>query len=563
MTAVDLIDRPDAMAAPTPDHPRGSPEWERLRRLIYKKAINLTDRIYYDFRVMLTDGETVAAAGRLMWRIIKPYAPEVLVGPGFGSMPLVYGVAQAALEEGVNLRILMVRDQRKTHNRKRWVEGERPAPGAAAVIIDDFMAAGSAIPLVDEALASEKIDLSIKALALFYDMWNPLGSRQLSVNRFPVAALYRRHDIGLSRDCFDAKPPTMKGDFPDFISKDPLWVRYSLNEKGEAKRKSAPVIADGAVFAADDHARVWRHEIADGSITWRYDSLSDPRKGIVQLMQHVEGSLIFGCYDGTVTRLDAADGTVQWRRRCGSYIHATPWLDLPNRRLFVNTEQWNDGAPTGRLLAMDWDTGAIRWAQPHAYWAPCSPAYDAESDIVVAASNDKVTLGVSAADGALRWRFEAHGLVRGRPAIADGRVYLATESGRLHCLDAMTGELHWTRRTGKGEEHQFLSIVDGCVLVLEGSGHVIAFDQTTGEIRWMTRLRSRGNWGAVAYGRYQVLLSRDGHLAVLEPAKERKVWEGAIKGRFLQPPALKDGFLAAAGARLGLQLFKINPLYAD
>ncbi|MEI8325435.1 MAG: hypothetical protein WCH44_08725, partial [Betaproteobacteria bacterium] len=126
-----------------------TPEWEALRQEILAKAILLTDRLSYDFRRLLTHGRNVDIAGRLMWRLIKPFAPQVLIGPGFGAMPLLFSTAMAALADGVDVTILMVRDKRKEHNQKMWIEGNRAAAeGQRAVMIDDFMLAGSALPLV-------------------------------------------------------------------------------------------------------------------------------------------------------------------------------------------------------------------------------------------------------------------------------------------------------------------------------------------------------------------------------------------------------------------------------
>ena len=105
----------------------------------------------------------------------------------------------------------MVRDKRKDYNQKRWVEGHRPsAQGKRAVLIDDFMRTGSALPLVQEALRADKVDVALCAVALFFDTWEPLGSRQISASALPVISLFTRHDVGLSRDCFDAVPPLMK-----------------------------------------------------------------------------------------------------------------------------------------------------------------------------------------------------------------------------------------------------------------------------------------------------------------------------------------------------------------
>jgi outer membrane protein assembly factor BamB len=259
------------------------------------------------------------------------------------------------------------------------------------------------VPLVEEALKADKHDLDLRAVVLFFDMWEPLGSRQMSVGRYPITSLFKRHDIGLPRDCFDAKPPLMKGAYPEFIEQR-LWWRFDLNKTTSYPHKCSPVIADGGVFVADDQSNVWRHNLYDGAVEWKYESLGRPLKGIVQLLQYAERSLVFGCYDGTVTRLDAGSGDIIWRWRQDSSVHATPALDLPNGRLFVNTEQWNQGAPFGHLQCLDWKSGKTIWTLAHKYWPPGTPEFNAQCKAVIATCNDQTILCVDADSGELRWK---------------------------------------------------------------------------------------------------------------------------------------------------------------
>lgn len=549
------------------------PEWELLRRQIIDKAIYFSDQLVFDFRRMLTQSRNAEMAGRLMWQLVKPYAPQVLIGPGFGASPLLFSTALAALADGVELQTLMVRDKRKAHNQKRWVEGDHAsAAGKRAVMLDDFMKAGSALPLVREALKADSIKLDIVALALFFDMWEPLGSRQISTSQLPVVSLFARHDIGLSRDCHDAVPPLMKGSAPDFVNETPRWWRVGLNRDMSYPTKCAPVIADGAVFVADEHSTLWKHDLDTGDIHWSVPSLESPKKGIVQKLQLVQGSLIYGCYDGSLTRVNAQTGAIEWRWKIDSSIHATPAIDEAGGRVFINTEQWNGGQPCGHLQCLDLATGRLLWKHRHAWWPPGSAAYCAATGLVVAPCNDESLLALDADSGSVKWRFKTEGLVRGQALVAavqgKSRLYVATERGRLHCLDTATGEVIWTRRYGQGLWHQFLVADDQAVFVMDGKWHFMALDLESGATRWLSRLRSPGCWQPVRCGNYLVVLSRQGHLAVFDPAREIKVWEGRIPGSYHQPPAIAvdasgKAVLVAASSSSGLLTFDIHAHYAE
>ncbi|KAL0630330.1 hypothetical protein Q9L58_010823, partial [Maublancomyces gigas] len=170
--------------------------------------------------------------------------------------------------------------------------------------------------------------------------------------------------------------------------------------------------------------------------------------------------------------------------------------------------------------------------------------------------------------GFVRWRVKTKGLVRGRPLIKaigdDSRVYVATENGFLQCLNVDSGSLLWTRRYGAGLWHQFLVADERSVFVMDGKWHFIAFDLDSGEISWLSRLRSPGCWQPVWCDDYLVVLSKQGEIAVFEPAREIKLWEGQLPGTYNQPPAIgidSNGrkLLVAASTTSGLLAFDIDP----
>lgn len=541
-----------------------------LRTAILAQAMKFNDQLNFDFRLLLTQARFAQLAGKLLWAQIKDHQPTVLIGPGYGAMPLVYAIAHAALSEGVELSVLMVRDKRKNYNQKKWVEGHRPPVVSRAVVVDDFMSGGSVLDLVDTALMAEKIVLNLQAVAVFFDMWEPLGSRQIQLQRLPVIRLFTRHELGLSRDCHDAKPPSMKGSAPDYVSQ-PLWWRMGLNTPSTYPYRSTPAIADNAIFVADDQSRITRHNAWTGDVEWVRESLARPYKGIVQQLTFHDGSLVYGCYDGTITRIDAQTGDILWRWRQDTSIHATPVLDIVGGRLFINTEQWNNGRPFGHLIALDWATGHLIWQHAHAWWPPGSPAWDTTSRTVVASCNDQSLAAFNGDTGQVIWQTQTEGLVRGQPLVAHGKVIVATEKGWLQSFDLQSGLAGWRKRYGQGLAHQFLTQDGEGVMVFDGKWHWSCFDLDTGALRWITRLRSPGCWGPVTFGRHSLALSKRGHLAVMDLQHKRKVWEGQIRGHYEQPPAIGQvidpqgnprHLMAAASNSAGLQVFEIHPYYA-
>ena len=538
-----------------------------LHEAILERVIRFSGATSFDFKELVTQTRLVRAAGRALWRIVRPFRPEVLVGPGFGGAPLLFATALAAAQENdADLAIWMVRDQRKTYYGKRWVEGPRLAGRPRAVVLDDFLGHGSAIELIDQALAAEALTAQLCAIAVLYDAWSPRGSRQLSVSRCPVVSVFKRHDFGLTRDCHDARPPLMEGAAPALVEK-PLWWRFELNEGTAYPLKSSPVIAQDAVFVADDRSRVSCLDGLTGELRWRTESVEQPAKGIVQRLQYADGSLVYGCYDGTVTRLRADDGGVLWRMRVGTAVHSTPAVDGPGRRVFVNVETFTKAGPGGYLGALDWDTGATLWRHPHAFWPPGTPAHDPASGAVVATCNDGALVCVDGRTGALRWTATTDGLVRGRPAISGGRVFLITESGWLQAFDLSSGAALSKRQVGASSVLQFTLVDRGAVVAMNGEGQVAAFDVEDFRLRWIGTLRSEGVSAAIPAGAYLHVLSRTGHLAAIERASGLKVWEGRVDGRYSNAPAVGvvagQAMLVCASNDAGLLAFRIHPHYDE
>lgn len=542
-------------------------EREQLKRAIYEHALLLADKPSFDFKNLLTRTALARSAGRQLWTLIRSLKPDLLIGPGFGAAPLLYAIAFAALEvDGVDLMIWMVRAERKQHRTKRWVEGPPCDPSSRAVIVDDFLGKGSAIELVDQALEADRRVVSLRGLAVLLDYRQPEGALRIALSRFPVLSLFRRHDLGLTRDRTETSPHAQLGEAPP-LTRSLLWWRFDLEGHPERPARSSPLVADGAVFMVDGRSRVWRLAGDSGETVWCCKSLEQPVKGIVQRLQWVDGGLVFGCYDGTVTRLDGRTGDLLWRWRLDSHVHATPVVDLPNRRLFVNTEQGGAGEPFGHLFCLDWSTGHVVWRHRHGFWAPGTPVYDTASDLVVATANDSSIVGISAADGRLRWRAETRGLVRGQPVIVGTRVVVATEDGALQSFDLECGEPHLSRSYGHGAKQQFLYADDAVLCVLDGTGHLTGIDATDFRVRWIQRLRSPGVWAPVPLGQHLVVLSEQGHLAVVDPVRGTKPWEGRIEGQYRQQPATGriggSQVLACASHTAGLQAFAVDPHYTS
>jgi outer membrane protein assembly factor BamB len=134
-----------------------------------------------------------------------------------------------------------------------------------------------------------------------------------------------------------------------------------------------------------------------------------------------------------------------------------------------------------------------------------SPAVAA--GVVYFGSADGNLYAVGAATGKLRWKFDAHGRVNSSPAVVDGAVYVVSLDGNLYAVDAATGKQRWSfategehRFTKAGNLGTFPptkvipdpwdyylsspAVAGGAVYFGSGDGHVYAVDAVTGALKW-------------------------------------------------------------------------------
>ena len=87
------------------------------------------------------------------------------------------------------------------------------------------------------------------------------------------------------------------------------------------------------------------------------------------------------------------------------------------------------------------------------------------------------------------WTFRARSLLEYPPAIAYGRLYLATNAGLLYALDLKTGKPVWHRNSARCVAAS-PAVWQQRVLVGSYSGDFYSLDAATGDVRW--RFRANG-----------------------------------------------------------------------
>jgi outer membrane protein assembly factor BamB len=148
--------------------------------------------------------------------------------------------------------------------------------------------------------------------------------------------------------------------------------------------------------------------------------------------------------------------------------------------------------------------------------------------------------GVRAFDlqtGAQAWHHDTELRLSGGPGAADGLVVAGSLDGEILALDAATGAQRWTAKVAN-EVIAAPAIGQGLVVVRSNDGRVSAFDAATGERRWfwsqeLPSLTVRGNAPVTLGPGYAFVGTDDGRVAALALVDGRVLWE--------QPLSLGDG----------------------
>ncbi len=157
-----------------------------------------------------------------------------------------------------------------------------------------------------------------------------------------------------------------------------------------------------------------------------------------------------------------------------------------------------------------------------------------------------------------RWVVKAGGAVQSSPVVAGGRVFFGSDDGSLRAVALADGSNVWTTALGAAVEAAPL-VVNGVVYVGAGEG-LHAVDADTGIVRWTARTGGRiaGSANVVddkKAGRTLIVVgSYDASLHALDAANGSNVWKVAAGGYINGTPAVAGGLVVFGGCDMALRV---------
>jgi outer membrane protein assembly factor BamB len=123
---------------------------------------------------------------------------------------------------------------------------------------------------------------------------------------------------------------------------------------------------------------------------------------------------------------------------------------------------------------------------------PYSPAISSPAvgdGKVFITSNDGVLHALDANDGRVLWEVDQHNLGYSSPLYHDGLVYCAiSNGGNVFAVDANTGKFVWQNKTGSDIYDSSFTHSDGHVFIGNVDGTFSSLDAKTGKIAWQYQL---------------------------------------------------------------------------
>ncbi|MBI4199315.1 MAG: PQQ-binding-like beta-propeller repeat protein [Chloroflexi bacterium] len=158
--------------------------------------------------------------------------------------------------------------------------------------------------------------------------------------------------------------------------------------------------------------------------------------------------------------------------------------------------------------------------------------------------------------GTTRWQFPSDDPLLASPAVAGGRVFLATSDRRVVALDQRTGELLWTHPVN-GPVNSSPAVAGDRVFLGLRDGSVLALRAATGELDWRFDAGSGVISSPVVVDGALYVGSGDHNVYALDAATGERRWSIGTEGWVVSSPAISQGVLVAA-SQTGV-VYLINP----
>ncbi|MDX2096096.1 MAG: PQQ-binding-like beta-propeller repeat protein [Alphaproteobacteria bacterium] len=322
---------------------------------------------------------------------------------------------------------------------------------------------------------------------------------------------------------------------------------------------SAPVVAAGMVFAMDAAGVVSAHKEADiTEIAWRNDSTvgSTTSDALGGGLTYAEGVVYATTGTGRLRAIDAETGQLKWSLRVGAPVRGAP--AYAGGIIVVLTAD-------NQTLAYDAATGQPKWEQRGirevaGYFSATSPVIS--DDIVVSAYSSGEVFALRLDTGSVLWndtlaagaRTKAAAVFSGidaNPIVQEGVVVVTSAGGEMQASALLNGRPLWQAHIGA---HVTPWSAGNVLFVLSDTHDLAAVFKRDGSIRWATSLAVKDKrdpnkdktpplYGPILSGNAVLVVDGNGTLTSFVPTTGERIDSYDLASGIVTAPIIVNGAL--------------------
>jgi outer membrane protein assembly factor BamB len=189
--------------------------------------------------------------------------------------------------------------------------------------------------------------------------------------------------------------------------------------------------------------------------------------------------------DGVLHAINKQTGREFWQRRLGVLSAASP--AVVRGTVFATVLARGHYVHGGRVVALNYFNGAVRWSRNLPSASESSPLYD--HGMLFFGSQNGTVYALNASNGSVLWAYHAHGAVKASPTLADGVLYFGDYSGHIQAVRERDGKRLWISGSGgallgNGTFYSTAAVIYGRVFLGNTDGRMYAYDASTGKLDW-------------------------------------------------------------------------------
>lgn len=327
-------------------------------------------------------------------------------------------------------------------------------------------------------------------------------------------------------------PSKTMGNLALSASPSQIWSASIEGSTPRARLASAPVIANGKLYVIDAGAHVIAMDANSGARLWQ---TSLPAEGSGRALfgggvSIVDDKVYASTGIGDVAALNAANGSIIWKKRPGGPLRGAP--TLANGHVYVMGQD-------NQIFALNQSDGEVQWTdsgtlQVTGIFGVAAPAA-AQGTVIAGYSSGELTAyryengrtlwGDALSRTSISTAVASLTDIDANPVIDRGRVFAIGQGGRMTSYELVSGQRLWEINIA-GISTPW--VVGEWVFAVTSDAKLLCVARATGKIRWISQLRrwekekkkdKAIRWtGPVLAGGRLVLVSTHGDLNYVDPA---------------------------------------------